>query len=337
MGRRKAVLFSLYATAISTIFCAVIGDYYTLLLSRILIGAFCGFNLTVHVVLIVVRVSSVQVFETIFLCQCLISTFGGVWIPILAYFVMEVVGWRIFVLMTSLPVFVPPILILQFFMSDIPEAPATNSSEETKSEQVIEVPDFRTRLCKVSLFLVLLSYQGFGTILLLPALIQLFNITVVGESGVTDCEAVTKGKEFLLLALVNGAVNFGRFTRYFVKDRVKFRIVFIVMTTITAASYAAVVAKQDSLTIIIVSCFVVKLTYGIMRMEVSFMVYNVKYFGTRMISLGSAISVAMGMMGGAAGTAVASFAAPQIAVLSALVVSVLAIFLAMFLYEQDHM
>ena len=343
LGGKETILLSLYGCSISTIAGVVIGDYYTLLLSRFLIGAFSGLNMAVHCIFMSERMSSKQIFETSLLCLNLVFTFGGVWIPTLGYFLLDVVGWRFFVLLTSFPVFFPAILLLHFCVagpletSPDEEQEAVSEkidSEGMDSEDVIEVPNFIARLCKISIFGVVVTYQGWGTILLLPALIRLFNIKDVGQSD-SNCDGITQGWEFLLLALVNAAADVGRVANFLFRGKIRFRVVFTLLAAATVASYSILFFYQDTLWIIVLTSFIVKLTYGIMAMESEYISFDVNYFGSKMMSIGAGIALGLSILGALAGTAIASFATPGIAALGGLAFNVIQVFNVLSMYERD--
>ena len=54
---------------------------------------------------------------------------GGGWCGILGYFFLEKLGWRWFVLSTSIPLFIPSIIAFQFILSDA--AANTDNTDST--------------------------------------------------------------------------------------------------------------------------------------------------------------------------------------------------------------
>ena len=157
-GRREVILFSLYVSALSTVICVLVANYATLVLSRALIGFSIGFNLALCCILIAEQVSSKQVSEDIILITSLVYTVGGVWSAILGYLVLDQLGWRIFILLTSLPLFIPPILLLHFYFGGNPTDQASEDGigsveVEVEAEQnKIVAPNFITRSIKISLY-----------------------------------------------------------------------------------------------------------------------------------------------------------------------------------------
>ena len=289
--------------------------------------------MSVFNVLIAERASSKKVFGTILFGSNLIFTFGGVLIPTLGYFLLDVVGWRFFVLMASLPVFVPAILILHFFMV-APLSYVSDCESEVKFQSAHKVLDSITRICKMSIFKAALTYHGWGTILLLPSLIQLSN-TTEAEQSCTHCEAVTE--EFPALALANGAAVLGGLVAIKMRKRVNFRLVFTLLAAANVLSYTAIFLIEQNLIIIVITSISVMFSYGMTQMAASYIMYDERYFGTRNLTLACGITTGFGMVGGASGATVASLATPWIAVISGLAVSVVEIIVTMSMYEQDQL
>ena len=107
-------MFSLYLSAFNTVVCALVGNYITLLLARSLIGVCIGLNMTIVWVMITGLASGKDIIEFIVIVASVMYTIGGVWSAVLGYLLLDVVGWRIFILLTSLPIFIPTIFMLHF-------------------------------------------------------------------------------------------------------------------------------------------------------------------------------------------------------------------------------
>ncbi|XP_063689524.1 putative transporter svop-1 [Bolinopsis microptera] len=346
-GRRETILLSLYGSIVSTIVCSVAGNYLTLLLSRALIGFTVGLNISVTYVFQAEKASSKKIVNTLILVSSLGYSVGSIWIPVIAYFSLDLLGWRTFLLIASLPIFIPPILILHIFLKDSSNLETITQAEPTESGEVeaeptedgeveaVEVPNFKMRLFKLCFFAIINSYQGWGTILLLPSLIRLFNVKEVGGEG-TNCETVTQGNQFFLLAFVAGAAGLGRIASPIIRKKIRFRILYTSLAVLILASYTMLLLIEENLIVIVVTTFLGKLVYGMISMEKNYISYDVRYFGKNGMAIGSGLMQGAGSMAAVAGTALVSFASPQIAIIAGLVLSVVQILVVNSMEEQDQ-
>ena len=116
--RRTLILFSSYLAIAVTVLCACVPNFETLVLSRILLGT----SLSINYIIVSVYATEMIHNRTRYvfamnLSATAVSVAGG-WIGVLSYLVLERVGWRIFILITSLPFFFPQLILLQFFLPD---------------------------------------------------------------------------------------------------------------------------------------------------------------------------------------------------------------------------
>ena len=111
IGERKLLLASLYSSCLATVACAIVGNYWTLILSRALIGFCIGLSF-ISSVFTAKFCSSKKLMDAVLYLEYIGFNLGGVYIGVLAYFILEYAGWRVFVLLTSLPLFVLPIVLL---------------------------------------------------------------------------------------------------------------------------------------------------------------------------------------------------------------------------------
>ena len=119
IGERTTLLLSLYCSILFTVFCSIVPNFYTLLLSRALIGLGCGFNVSTIGVYCAKQISSKEILPTFsFLHGCIAFPLGGAWASVLGWLLLDNLGWRIFVLLTSIPLFIPPIIILHCFIKE---------------------------------------------------------------------------------------------------------------------------------------------------------------------------------------------------------------------------
>ena len=318
-GRKEVCLFSLYTSALVSIFCAIVANFYTLLLSRALIGLSVGFNLVIHCVLISEQVSCKAVLNKIWLIICIVYSLGGVWVSVLGYLTLDKLGWRVFIVLTSLPVFIPPIIILHFFIS--PEQEESEEDEVDAEPEVLSIPDVIVRTCKAALFIATGFFESWSIILLLPALIKMLNMN---QGSAEDCENITQGSEFFLLALVAFAEVGGRISFYFLHRKIRFRIMFVLMALVISGSYTAMLVTQY-LPVVVLANFLVKWGVGMVMMQFTFFNYHADYYGTKWLAVCSSLSKGCGVLMGVVGVTLACFTAPQVTVVVALVLSVIQI------------
>ncbi|KAL5254200.1 hypothetical protein ACHWQZ_G013838 [Mnemiopsis leidyi] len=161
LGEKLTLFLSLYLSIIFAILCAVVPNYYTLLLSRALTGLCAGLNCATCGIFFAKLASSKRMVEKgSFLFEALAIPVGGTWVTILGWLFLDLVGWRVFILLTSIPLFIPPILMLHccFQEQEEPERGDSNSDErKTPSEtdtlvDSVDVPNFAARVTRSSLF-----------------------------------------------------------------------------------------------------------------------------------------------------------------------------------------
>ncbi|XP_063681850.1 synaptic vesicle 2-related protein-like [Bolinopsis microptera] len=335
-GCRVLTLFSLYLSAISTVACAIVANYTTLLISRALIGFSLGLNFSVHSVLIAELISSKKVLDEMVMALFITYSVGGMWSAILGYLLLDVVGWRIFILLTSLPFFIPPIFMLHFssaLTSGQKTGQTVNEQNQKEEKETVSatVPNFVARTTKLGLFGFVVFFQGWLTILLVPTLIQAFK-TKEAEPN-SDCSVtVTQGKELLLLALVTFAAILGRLFMHFTRKKFNFRKFQVIVAILNVASFGGMLA-QDHLAVVVTTNFIVKFLYGVTGMAKGYILYDIDYFGAEMFALGSSVSLAMNLVGGAVGTAMVAFAPLPSVIITALVLSALQILVVLSMTE----
>ena len=151
------------------VFCALVPNYYTLLLSRALIGLCMGVNAATAGVLFSENVSSRHVFHFGTFIMCFFYNIGSGWVAVLGYLFLDSMGWRWFLLLTSVPFFIVPIGLLHCCVKDERRSEESSytsllqgakdgknstqpgTAEENTAEETA-VPNYKTRIFKSSLF-----------------------------------------------------------------------------------------------------------------------------------------------------------------------------------------
>ena len=143
-GRRELMLFSLYLSGLSTVVCAIVANYYSLLLSRALIGIGIGLSCSTNEVMIGELASKKAILNDILMISTIMYAIGGVWSAGLGYLLLDLIDWRIFILLTSIPIFLPPIFMLHLSYAATLEQPDKQNQDIPKGtimdEQNQDIP-----------------------------------------------------------------------------------------------------------------------------------------------------------------------------------------------------
>ena len=328
-GERFILLLSLYTSILFAVLCAVVPNYWTLLLSRALIGLCVGLNSATIGVFISKNASSKEVATlSSFIQGSIAFTLGGGWVSILGWLILDIVSWREFVLYTSIPVFLPPIIMLHLLIKDDPASDSTTLTETDRliEQKVTTVSNFTTRVIKAALFVSSNVCIGYGSIILLPSVIRSYKEDsldlVDGATELDRCQTAVQGNDLLIIAAVTGGSNvIGRPLGYLLRKIIPFRALQSVVALITALSYGILLANPG-LAIASVLMGIGKLSYSIQGAEASILPFDLAYFGSTYFALGAGIVSSTGMLGAILGTSLAAFCAPNVAVLVTLMISI---------------
>ena len=273
---------------------------------------------------------------------------GGGWVALLGYLLLDLVGWRVFVLFSSIPLFVPPILILHCCIKGENRNSGTEQpligfqgGEEKPSEsrETIHVENIASRITKASLFTFINVFQGYGSILLLPALMRYENekrCETLIENQEGPCSSVVDGYQFLILALVTGAGNLlGRGVGYLFTRKITFRILQPTLALILSIGYLLLLFKDKSYILVVCSMGWCKIVYSMMRIETTLIQYDLAFFGTENIAKASAIVTGSGMFGSAIANGCAAFLNPSITVQITFVLSLVLIGVVCSITERN--
>ncbi|XP_063680137.1 synaptic vesicle 2-related protein-like [Bolinopsis microptera] len=332
-GRRELLLFSLYLSVLSAVICAIVADYYLLLLSRALIGICIGLSFSTCLVMIAELASEKAIQHDILMIASIMYAIGGVWSAGLGYLLLDLVGWRIFILLTSIPLFIPPIFMLHFIFVGTAGQQMQDEQNQDIPKGTMNVSNFVARTVKLGLFDGMTTFQGWLTILLVPTMIQMLKIKKAEPNS--DCSVtVTKGPELLLLGIVTLASAFGMLFRHLIRNMLSFRKSQVIAALLNVVAFTAMLeVGKESLVVIVLSNFVVKFLYGFSMMAHTYILADIDYFGTGNFALGSGISSAMGTAGGVFGTAMVAFTPMSYVIITALVISALNIPLVLSMSE----
>ena len=316
-GARSILFISLYSLIALSGLLLVTPNFYLMLLSRALTGFCVGLNSATAGVHFAQNASSPEINKKCSFLVTLSISLGSAWISFFGWLIMDKVGWRLFVVLGTVPIFLPAAIILHVCRSPTEE----NRSTSEESAQKITVSNPKTRIVKSSLFMCVSLILGYGVILLLPSIIR-WNKETKGENLDDKCGSAVQGNEFLVLTVVKLANIIGRFSGYYLRSYCSFTILQSTVSLIIAVSYSVMVyLKVPGILIATVLLGLSKLCYSIQQTECGILRFDPAYFGTEYLARGSAIMISGGFFGGLIGTAVAAFLDPYVAVITFLVLS----------------
>ena len=229
-------------------------------------------------------------------------------------------GWRTFILVTSLPLFIPPIVMLHcYFHEETAPGKEEEKEEIIQKEKQATVPNFAARLTKLATFRGIVDFQGWMTILLVPTLIQLLKIKEAKPD--TDCSVtVTQGKELLLLGLVTFAAVLGRILLHLARKTLSFRKRQTIVVVINVACFVVMVS-QENLAVAVTTNFIVKFMYGAASMDSCYIAYEESYYGVENFTFGCVIQEGVAVLGGVVGLVLVAYAPSSYVMISAAVVA----------------
>lgn len=147
--------------------------------------------------------------------------------------------------------------------------------------------------------------QGFGSILLFPALLRMNN----ERSGRSEeeCESAVQGTDFLLVALLTGGAHLmGRLIGWALMDRFRFWVVEATLAVIMIACYGAIMV-DDTIVTVVAALGVANIVYSITRLNLKVMECDINFFGKNGISIASPFINISTSIGAIVGTSFAEF------------------------------
>ena len=320
LGNKRTLILSLYTSILFAVFCAVVANYYTLLLSRTLIGLCVGLNVATEGVYRLECVSTGAV-NTLGISAAMFSAAAGCgWVSLMSFFFLDMIGWRIFVLIVSLPVFIPSVILLHCCTGgDIEALPEESEDYVSENSQVNSsqerCPDYWTNVIHMSMLCFINLLQGWGGILLLPALLRQINKEMSHQERSLDpCADTVDGIQFLILAFVSGFGNIlGRVAGFWLSGRGNVRLIQGSLATAMTGAYIALIFDTSLVTVTISMSFT-KFIFGMMMMQQILSIFDGTLFGKTDVALVSAIILSAAAFGAVAGNSFAAFLDPITAV-----------------------
>ena len=299
--RKPIILFSLYMAVLSAIICAIVPNYFSLLLSRILVGI----TIAVGSPPLNVYLSEISPNKKFYLLGTVLTTvgwtIGGGWCGTLGYLFLERVGWRWFVLLTSVPLFIPSIVAFHFFLPE--SKPTDEGCNRSEAENVKTCKrSMILRMVKVMHFNFFRGLPYFGSILLLPAIFKEDNIK--NDLG-SFCNAI-QGTQFLVITLVYGGCHLlGKGVGYAThRLRVPTLLLFAVLSFINTLSLVIMQIYDDRMMVIVANLCVIHIILSACQVEVALLSYDAYFFTPTFLPISAGILQAFDFVDGVIGNTI---------------------------------
>ena len=217
IGRRKTIVISLALSFVVSTLATLSHGFYTLLASRAVQGALVGSNYGITNLYWAEIAPSTKIKNLGLFLTSLCFSFGAGYTSLLAYFILQSVGWRTFFVLCSLPLFVFPLAAFTFYLNetdtylnfratresvsvdeDNEETARKNGFSEKESSSSHRVKILITQL---SLTYMVNIAQGWGLILFVPGIYN--NINKASGSNLDNCSAVF-GFQYIKMTLISG-------------------------------------------------------------------------------------------------------------------------------------
>ena len=327
-SKRKLILISLYLSAFSSIICAIVANFILLLLSRALLGFCCGLRYNTLFVWAAELASSKEILDKIFMITSIFFAVGGMWSSVSGYLLLDLIGWRMFLLCSTLPIVICPIFMLHFCFKKT-EAPKLE--DEQGQQETLTVPNYAARTTKLGLLIACVTFNGWLTTLLVPALIKMLKIKEAGPN--IDCSfTMTQGAELLFLALVNFAAIPSSLLMHWIKDKIGFRKIQGLVALLYIGNFALMLTQQNLPVAIFTNCMA-KFLHAIISLSTMYVLYDSNYYGTKKFDEGSSIASTIGLIGGMVGSGMVAFTPTSYVIITALVVSIVEVLVVFSMTE----
>ena len=332
--RKPVILFSLYLSVMSSVLCAVMPDYISLLLSRIFLGMTIAISMTPLSIYISEISPSQEFYVPATVLTALGWSTGGGWCGIIAYLLLERVGWRWFILLTSVPVYVVTIIAFQFILPESKKSLKESNQEEIKKEQVITTKSTMVvRIVKLVFLNALRVFPCAGGILLLPAIFREDNKRVDGGS---PCNTI-HGKQFLVVSLAFGVCHIiGKLSGYTVHKLTARAVVsFILFSITTTTAVLVTLFNLDRVVVLVVCLCVVQISLSAMATEIDILSYDSFFFTQSYLPVSSALRLTVDFLASAATSILSEVLYYTIVLKIHLATSVVLLFTSFLIFGKD--
>ena len=300
-GTRNVIILSMYLSVISIILCVSLPDSYTLILSRALIGLSLGLTFGNAITYLGNNLAPAhRVLGLTITVMCF--TVAAAWISLFGFLILDIVGWRIFVAVSSMPLFVLPLILFHFYLPESQEVECDEVGGQSFKPLSIDILQNK-RFVKRLLLDFSVAFIGYGEILLLPILIRYVN----KEHNMTDeggcATSAVQGEELLYLTIAGAAHIAGRSMAYIIRRHVTFQMNVTLSGFFLILCHISILVFSDNKAVIVTAMGLVKLFYAMAIMDIGYMSTDVEYFGSENYKNANTISFTVSALGGAAGVA----------------------------------
>ena len=300
--RKPIILLSLYLAVISAIVCATVPNYLSLLLSRILVGI----TIAVGTTPLSIYMAEISPNKNFYLLGTVLSTIGwtigGGWCGTLGYLFLERVGWRWFVLLTSVPLFIPSIVAFQFFLPE--SMPADDGCNDFVANHVkTSKKSMILRIVKITNLNFFRGIPYFGSILLVPAIFKEDNIK---NSVGSYCNAI-QGAQFLTITLMFGGCHLlGKGMGYMThRLRVPYRFLFMAHSTINMLLLVLMQIYHQKTLILTANLCVVHTVLAGCAVEIDMLSFDATFFTPTYLPISCGLQLTLDFVNGIIGNAIA--------------------------------
>ena len=367
LNLRSVLMLSMYSSIVLTVVCASVPNYTTMMLSRAGIGVGVGLNISTVGVFFVRHVSHPRIAVIGVFLLTLFNAVGSAWVSLLAWLFLDLIRWRLLILCASIPLFIPPVVILHcysFERSNESHDDGKNvTKHQTNNNETIEndgkendgeilankgegraynkeivVSNPIKRIVKLSVCEGNNSLLRFCSIIMLPSVLRTYNQTTLTEPRDGEyekgCGNSVYGNQFLVIAGTIGITNvLGRLIGWFLRDRITFRVLQISSLLIIMIAYITVNFHNQDIVAVTVVIGVGRLLYAIQQVELGIVRCDPEYFGTSFLQLGFSISIGASVTGGLVGTVIAAFCTANVVYIVTIITCVVQIALVYFMTE----
>ena len=301
LGRRPVLLVAIYLAIIVTIVCAVVPNYVTLLASRVLLGVSISLNIANFTVYMAEIASGKQFFVISITLITTFYTVGGGWCGILGYLFLERIGWRSFVLLTSVPLFIPPLILLQFVLPEShpkfrkaavnETTPLQSPSPPPPDQQPPSLSSAVKRITKLCLCGLAHGVPYFGAILLVPNIVRQDNITQKEETS--PCNAM-HDKQFLVITVLFGVCHLlGRLLSYLGKRFLTGTTIILTCGVISLISSAVSLLYSDNTMVLLITLGFIQTAGATAQTDIRLYSSDKEFFTSKYLSLCNSLQMGL--------------------------------------------
>ena len=232
---------------------------------------------------------------------------------LLAYFFLEKLGWRSFTLITSLPLFIICIVLLQFFLVEenrtgdpwYQKQHQGASLDEGNSEDnqiANEEPSIWTaeywhefkvilpKFIKILIISAVTEYLGMGLSVLLPNMVRSYNSRF--SINASKCSTRMFGEQFLVYSLVMGFTNLlAKAVGYYLYKVMATRYIIWGCSVIFTVSYGLLIFFKDILVVVDILSGIIRFIYSLNALIMMLVTYNPEVFGKNTLLLASSLLI----------------------------------------------